>query len=78
MSKQLLDFHTRRLEDALGFHGIGQKRESARAIYSESARQRWAALTPEQRVARRHGARGIVGTQKATNDDQNLTSSSVL
>lgn len=70
MSKQLLDFHVRRLGDALSFHGFGLKRESTRATYSEATRARWAALTAEERIARRHGAKGIIGTQHATNDDQ--------
>jgi hypothetical protein len=78
MSKQLFDFHVRRLGDAMHFHGFGLKKESTRANYSEAARARWAALTPEQRIARRHGAKGIVGTQHSTNDDQNLTISPVL
>jgi hypothetical protein len=67
-SKQLLAHHARRLEDALGgFHGMGQKRESARATYAEAAKQRWASLTPEERIARRRGEKGIIGTaQSAT------------
>jgi hypothetical protein len=68
MSKQLLDHHVRRLGDAMNFHGFGLKRDSARAIYAESARQRWSALTPEERKARRRGGRGIVGSaQPAAN-----------
>lgn len=78
MSKQLLDFHVRRLGDAMHFHGFGLKKESTRAVYSEAAKARWAALTPEERLARRHGQKGIVGTQHATNDDQNLTVSTSL
>ena len=78
MSKQLLDFHVRRLGDAMSFHGFGLKRESTRAVYSEAAKARWATLTPEERLARRHGQKGIVGTQHATNDDQNLTVSTSL
>lgn len=73
MSKQLLDHHVRAVGDALHFHGFGLKKESTRAVYSEAAKARWAALTPEQRRARRHGQRGIVGTQQATSNDQNLT-----
>ena len=65
MSKQLLDFHVRRLGDAMHFHGFGLKKESTRAVYSEAAKARWAALTPEERLARRHGVKGIVGTQSA-------------
>lgn len=78
MSKQLLDHHVRAVGDALHFHGFGLKRESTRAVYSEAAKARWAALTPEERLARRHGQKGIVGTQHATNDDQNLTVSTSL
>jgi hypothetical protein len=70
MSKQLLDFHVRRLGDAMHFHGFGLKRESTRAVYSEATKARWAALTAEERIARRHGVKGIVGTQYSTNDDQ--------
>ena len=65
MSKQLLDHHVRAVGDALHFHGFGLKKESTRAVYSEAAKARWAALTPEQRLARRHGVKGIVGTQSA-------------
>jgi hypothetical protein len=65
MSKQLLDFHVRRLGDAMSFHGFGLKKESTRAVYSEAAKARWASLTPEQRRARRHGQKGIIGTQHA-------------
>ena len=78
MSKQLLAFHARKIADAMNFHGIAQKRESARANYSAAARARWGALTPEQRRARRHGQKGIVGTQQATSNDQNLTISTSL
>ena len=78
MSKQLLDHHVRAVGDALHFHGFGLKKESTRAVYSEAAKARWAALTPEERLARRHGQKGIVGTQHATNDDQNLTVSTSL
>jgi hypothetical protein len=65
MSKQLLDFHVRRLGDAMSFHGFGLKKESTRAVYSEAAKARWASLTPTERRARRHGQKGIVGTQSA-------------
>jgi hypothetical protein len=65
MSKQLLDFHVRRLGDAMSFHGFGLKKESTRAVYSEAAKARWGALTAEERRARRHGVKGIVGTQSA-------------
>ena len=66
VSKQLLAFHARKIADAMNFHGIAQKRESSREVYSQAAKARWAALTPEERIARRHGARGIRGTQHAT------------
>ena len=78
MSKQLLDHHVRVVGDALHFHGFGLKKESARANYSAAARARWGRLTPEQRRARRHGQKGIVGTQQATSNEQNLTSSTSL
>ena len=65
MSKQLLDHHVRAVGDALHFHGFGLKKESTRAVYSEAAKARWAALTAEERIARRHGVRGIIGTQSA-------------
>lgn len=78
MSKQLFDHHVRRVGDALHFHGFGLKKESARAVYAEATRQRWASLTPAERRARRRGQRGIVGTQHTTNDDQNLTVSTAL
>ena len=65
MSKQLLDHHVRAVGDALHFHGFGLKKESTRATYSEAAKARWAALTPEQRLARRHGVKGIIGAQSA-------------
>lgn len=70
MSKQLLDHHVRRIGDAMSFHGFGLKKESTRAVYSEAAKARWASLTPTERRARRHGQKGIIGTQHATNDDQ--------
>jgi hypothetical protein len=55
VSKQLLDHHVNKIGDKLGFHGANQKRAECRAVYAESARERWAALTPEQRRARRRG-----------------------
>lgn len=66
MSKQLLDHHVRRIGDAMSFHGFGLKKESARAAYAEAARQRWSALTPEERRARRRGERGIIGSAQST------------
>ena len=66
MSKQLLDHHVRRMGDALHFHGFGLKKESARAVYAQAARQRWASLTPAERRARRRGAKGIIGSAQST------------
>ena len=57
VSKQLLDHHARKVENELNFHGWGQKSVAARTIYSEACRARWAALSPEQRKARRAGKR---------------------
>jgi hypothetical protein len=65
MSKQLLDHHVRRMGDALHFHGFGLKKESARAVYAEAAKQRWASLTPAERRARRRGQRGIIGSAQS-------------
>ena len=55
VSKQLLDHHARKVETELDFHGWTQKCTASRAIYSEACRARWAALTPEERKARRAG-----------------------
>ena len=55
ISKQLLSHHANRLGEKLRFHGQNQKRAECRATYAQAARERWAALTPEQRIARRHG-----------------------
>jgi hypothetical protein len=55
VSKQLLDHHVNKLGRELNFHGQNQKRAECRATYSQAARERWAALTPEQRRARRRG-----------------------
>jgi len=65
MSKQLLDHHVRRIGDAMSFHGFGLKKESARAVYAQAARQRWASLTPAERRARRRGAKGIIGSAQS-------------
>jgi hypothetical protein len=65
MSKQLLDHHVRRIGDAMSFHGFGLKKESARAVYAEATRQRWASLTPAERRARRRGQRGIIGSAQS-------------
>jgi hypothetical protein len=77
MSKQLLDFHTRRMEDALDFHGFAQKGVHTREVYSQAAKERWSTLTPAERRARRRGQSGIVGTQHETHNAQrvNLTGS---
>ena len=69
VSKQLLDHHVRRNEVALNFHGWGQKSIASRASYSNHAKERWAALSPEQRKARRNGQKGIVGTTNAQRTD---------
>ncbi len=55
ISKQLLSHHANRLGEKLRFHGQNQKSIKCRAIFSEATKARWAALSPEQRVARRHG-----------------------
>jgi hypothetical protein len=54
-SKQILSWHIKCLEDSVGLHWLGGKRFEARAAYAESARARWAALTPEERRQRRAG-----------------------
>jgi len=68
VSKQLFDHHVQALGDGFGFHGQGQKCESTRATFSAAAKERWAALTPEERIARRRGK----AAQQAT-PDANLT-----
>ena len=55
VSKQLLSWHLKSLEDSTQLHWIGGKRFEARAVYSQATRERWAALTPEERKARRAG-----------------------
>ena len=55
VSKQLLDHHVRMVETELDFHGWGQKSIASREAYSEATKARWAALTPEERKARRAG-----------------------
>jgi len=55
ISKQLLSHHANRLGEKLRFHGQNQKSIKCRAIFSEATKARWAALSPEQRIARRHG-----------------------
>ena len=55
VSKQLLDHHVRKVEGELDFHGWGQKSIASREAYSEATKARWAALSPEERKARRAG-----------------------
>jgi hypothetical protein len=71
ISKQLLSHHLKTIEDSAGLHWLGGKRFEARAIYSESARQRWAALTPEERKARRAGKKNA--PPEADTQDEHLT-----
>jgi len=54
-SKQLLSWHIKQIEDSVGLHWLGGKRQETRETFAESARSRWAALTPEQRRERRAG-----------------------
>jgi hypothetical protein len=55
VSKQILSHHANRIGEKLHFHGANQKSIKCRAIFSEATRQRWAALTPEERKKRRAG-----------------------
>ena len=55
VSKQLLDWHANKIGREMNFHGYQQKAKASKAAYSESARQRWAALSPEERRQRRAG-----------------------
>ena len=55
VSKQLLDHHVRQVETEMDFHGWTQKCTASRAVYSEATKARWAALSPEERKARRAG-----------------------
>jgi hypothetical protein len=64
-SKQLLSHHAFFVGDRVGFHGFAQKSHQAREVYSETARQSWSALTPEERRARRRGQSGIVGSAQS-------------
>jgi len=67
VSKQLLDHHVRKVEVELDFHGWGQKSIASREAYSEATKARWAALTPEERRARRAGSKNsLPATQGAT------------
>jgi hypothetical protein len=74
-SKQLLSWHIKQLEALVGVHWLAGKRPETSAIYSEATRQRWAALTPEERKARRKGKKNATPTPTETHDDQrsNLT-----
>jgi len=64
-SKQLLSWHLKCLEDSTALHWLGGKRAEARAIYSDATRARWAALTPEERKARRAGKAATTTAQDA-------------
>ena len=55
VSKQLLDWHAKKQSQRNNFRGVQQKRASASKVYSESARARFAAMTPEQRRQHRAG-----------------------
>lgn len=56
VSKQLVSYHGRTLETALGrFHGVLQKRRGAVESYAAAMRESWQGLTPDERIARRHG-----------------------
>jgi hypothetical protein len=67
VSKQLLDHHVRLVETEMDFHGWTQKCTASRAVYSEATKARWAALTPEERKARRAGSKNnLPATQGAT------------
>lgn len=72
VSKQLLSAHLKVLERKTELHWLGGKRAECSATYAESARSRWAALSPEERKARRAGKAAQV-EPAAPSDDQNLT-----
>ena len=55
VSKQLLDWHAKKQSHRNNFRGVQQKRASASRVYSESAKARFAAMTPEQRRQHRAG-----------------------
>jgi hypothetical protein len=65
ISKQLLSHHANRLGEKLRFHGQNQKSIKCRTIFSESTKARWAALTPEQRIARRAGKKAAQSAPRA-------------
>jgi AraC-like DNA-binding protein len=71
-SKQLLSWHLKQIEDSTRLHWLGGKRTETRATYAESARARWAALTPEERKARRAGYKADTPPDSSP-VDQNLT-----
>lgn len=54
-SKQILSWHIKQLESVTSLHWLGGKRFETRAVYSKATRERWAALTPEERRKRRAG-----------------------
>lgn len=56
VSKQILDYHANHLGALLNFHGYQQKAKGSSAAYSQAQRSIYAALTPEERRARRAGA----------------------
>ena len=55
VSKQLLDWHAKKQSQRNNFRGVQQKRASASKVYSDSARARFAAMTPEERRQHRAG-----------------------
>ena len=64
-SKQLLSHHAFFVGDRVGFHGFAQKRNEAREVYAETTRESWSGLTAEERIARRRGQSGIVGSAQS-------------
>lgn len=72
VSKQLLDHHTHKMADQIGYHGFGQKRQSTRATYSEVQRKIWAELTPEERRARRKGKQNKTTEQRTFDTERKL------
>lgn len=65
ISKQILSWHIGQLESVVGLHWLAGKKAETTEVYAESARARWAALSPEQRRARRAG-------KKAANSPSNI------
>ncbi len=74
VSKQLLDHHTHKMADQIGYHGFGQKRQSTRATYAEVQRQVWSRLTPEERKKRRAGRAAQSTTGGAQFDTEPMVS----